>query len=183
MLDWMLASLNRLIFPFFWGGKVDLIARDVVIQSSVFGGFSLVSVQLNVWAFTFNGLVVLLGASQFGCSSFSIIHVFCMALRQVISCLTRVLLTLVPCLPFIRQSCLPGYPWMGLSLLLLINWSWLPLLFILLSRQSRPSRLTLSFWSSAVVSQLVLEALVVCSALSIGPPLGLSCFGLVLTAQ
>ena len=47
---WVLASLNRLIFPFFWGGKVDLVARDVVIQPPDFGGFSLVSVQLKVWA-------------------------------------------------------------------------------------------------------------------------------------
>ena len=31
MPDWVLASLNRLIFPFFWGDKVDLVARDVVI--------------------------------------------------------------------------------------------------------------------------------------------------------
>ena len=46
-----------------------------------------------------------------------------------------------------------------------------------------PCRLTLTFWSSTVVSQLVLEAFVVCSDLSIGPPLGLNCFGLVLTAQ
>ena len=47
---WVLASLNRLIFPFFWGGKVDLVARDVVIQPPDFGGFSLVSVQVKVWA-------------------------------------------------------------------------------------------------------------------------------------
>ena len=47
---WVLASLNRLIFPFFWGGKADLVARDVVIQPPDFGGFSLVSVQLKVWA-------------------------------------------------------------------------------------------------------------------------------------
>ena len=47
---WVLASLNRLIFSFFWGGKVDLVARDVVIQPPDFGGFSLVSVQVKVWA-------------------------------------------------------------------------------------------------------------------------------------
>jgi len=50
MPDWVLASLNRLIFPFFWGGKVDLVPRDVVIQPPDLGGFSLVSVQLKVWA-------------------------------------------------------------------------------------------------------------------------------------
>ena len=38
---WVLASLNRLIFPFFWGGKVDLVARDVVIQPPDFGRFLL----------------------------------------------------------------------------------------------------------------------------------------------
>ena len=31
MPDWVLASLNRLNFPFLWGGKVDLVARDAVI--------------------------------------------------------------------------------------------------------------------------------------------------------
>ena len=50
MPDWVLASLNRLIFLFFWGGKVDLVARNVVIQPPDFSGFSLVSVQLKVWA-------------------------------------------------------------------------------------------------------------------------------------
>ena len=47
---WVLASLNRLIFPFVWGGKADLVTRDVVIQSPDFGGFSLVSVHRKVWA-------------------------------------------------------------------------------------------------------------------------------------
>ena len=50
MPDWVLASLNRVNFLFFWGRKVDLVARDVVIQPPDFGGFSLVSVQLKVWA-------------------------------------------------------------------------------------------------------------------------------------
>ena len=54
---------------------------------------------------------------------------------------------------------------MGVSLLLLIRWWWLPLLFVLLSRQSRPSRRILSFWSFTVVSQLVLEALATWSQL------------------
>ena len=49
MPNWVMA-LNRLIFPFFYGGKVDLIPRDVVIQPPNFGGFSLESVQLKVWA-------------------------------------------------------------------------------------------------------------------------------------
>ena len=47
MPDWVLASLNRLIFPFFWGGKVDLVATGV-IQPPDFDGFSLVTVQLKV---------------------------------------------------------------------------------------------------------------------------------------
>ena len=54
---------------------------------------------------------------------------------------------------------------MGVSLLLLIRWWWLPLLFVLLSRQSRPSRRILSFWSFTVVRQLVLEALATWSQL------------------
>ena len=94
-----------------------------------------------------------------------IILLWCMARRQVKSCLTRDAFVLIPCFPFIRRSCLPGWPWMGVSLLLLIRWWWLPLLFVLLSRQSRPTRRILSFWSFTVVSQLVLEALATWSQL------------------
>ena len=93
-----------------------------------------------------------------------IILVWCMARRQVKSRLTRDALILAPCLSFIRRSCLPGVTVDGGSLLLLIRWSWLPLLFVLLSRQSRPSRRILSFWISTVMCQLVLEALAGCSA-------------------
>ena len=113
MPDWVLASLNRLIFLFFWGGKVDLVARNVVIQPPDFSGSSLVSVQLKVWALHVQWVDRFVGASQLGRSSLSIIRVFCVALRQVISCPTREVLTLVPCLPFIRRTCLPGWPWMG----------------------------------------------------------------------
>ena len=35
---------------FFWSGKRDLVARSVVIQSPLFGGFSVVDVKLKVWS-------------------------------------------------------------------------------------------------------------------------------------
>ena len=126
--------------------------------------FSLESVQLKVWALHIQWGGRFVRRFSAWMQFLFIILVWCMARRQVKSCLTRDALILVPCLPFIRRSCLPGWPWMGVSLLLLILWSWLPLLFVLLSCQSRPSRRILSFWSSTVISQLVLEALAGCSA-------------------
>ena len=152
---WVLASLNRLIFTFFWGGKVDLVTRDVAIQPPDFGGFSLVSIQLKVWALHVQWVPRFV-------RRFS-------AWMQFLFYYTRVLYGSTPgdllsyprcvdfssCLPFIRRSCLPGSPWMGVSLLLPIRWLWPLLRFVLLSRQSQPSPLNLSFWSSTVVSQLV----------------------------
>ena len=41
-------SINSLVFNFFWSGKRDLVARNVVFQSRVNGGFSVVSTELKV---------------------------------------------------------------------------------------------------------------------------------------
>ena len=43
---WVLGKLNRIIFPFFWKGKKDLVARAVVIQSRSCGGFGIVATHL-----------------------------------------------------------------------------------------------------------------------------------------
>ena len=43
-------ELNGLIFNFFWGGKRDLVARNVVIHPKKMGGFSMVSIELKVYA-------------------------------------------------------------------------------------------------------------------------------------
>ena len=45
---WVHAELARLIFPFFWRGKPDLVAREVVTQPPTAGGFSVVDIKLNV---------------------------------------------------------------------------------------------------------------------------------------
>ena len=43
---WALGKLNRIIFPFFWKGKKDLVARTVLIQSRSCGGFGIVAAHL-----------------------------------------------------------------------------------------------------------------------------------------
>ena len=43
-------ELNGLIFNLFWGGKRDLVARNVVIHPKKMGGFSMVSIELKVYA-------------------------------------------------------------------------------------------------------------------------------------
>ncbi|XP_068714291.1 uncharacterized protein [Montipora foliosa] len=47
---WVLHELNTLTFTFFWKGKRDLVARNVVCQPSLLGGFSVVSIKHKVWA-------------------------------------------------------------------------------------------------------------------------------------
>ena len=50
MPSWAKMELNGLIFNFFWGGKRDLVARNVVIHPKGMGGFSMVSIELKVYA-------------------------------------------------------------------------------------------------------------------------------------
>ena len=50
MPSWVLRELNLLVFNFFWSGKRDLVARNIVSQSSDLGGFSMVSIQLKVYS-------------------------------------------------------------------------------------------------------------------------------------
>ena len=49
MLPFVLRELNQLVFKFFLSGKRDLVARRVV-QPTSSGGFSVVDVELKVWA-------------------------------------------------------------------------------------------------------------------------------------
>ena len=44
----ILHELCTLVFAFFWSGKKDLVSRTVVVQSPLFGGFSVVAVKLKV---------------------------------------------------------------------------------------------------------------------------------------
>lgn len=48
--DWVVCELNSLVFKFFWKGKVDLVARSVVVQPCCAGGFGVVSIRLKVHA-------------------------------------------------------------------------------------------------------------------------------------
>ena len=48
--SWAKMELNTLIFNFFWGGKRDLVARNVIIHPKDMGGFSMVSIELKVYA-------------------------------------------------------------------------------------------------------------------------------------
>ena len=45
---WVHAELARLIFPFFWKGKPDLVAREVVTQPPTAVGFSVVDIKVLV---------------------------------------------------------------------------------------------------------------------------------------
>lgn len=45
MPPWVLGELSTLVFSFFWSGKCDLVSRSVVIQSPLFGGFSVLDVK------------------------------------------------------------------------------------------------------------------------------------------
>lgn len=42
--EWVVAEINKEIFSFFWSGKKDKIARNVVCQSKSAGGFGVVDV-------------------------------------------------------------------------------------------------------------------------------------------
>ena len=48
MPSWVLNELNSLVFNFFWSGKRDLVARNVLIHQRDAGGFSVVSVEFKV---------------------------------------------------------------------------------------------------------------------------------------
>ena len=50
MPQWVLRELNKAVFNFFWNGKPDLVTRDVIVQPPFSGGFSVVNIQLKVWA-------------------------------------------------------------------------------------------------------------------------------------
>ena len=48
MLPCIAHELCSLVFKFFWSGKKDLVSHSVVVQSPLFGGFSVVDVKLKV---------------------------------------------------------------------------------------------------------------------------------------
>ena len=50
MPAWVLKELNALVFNFFWKGKRDLVSRSVVVQPTVFAGFSVVNVKFKVFS-------------------------------------------------------------------------------------------------------------------------------------
>ena len=50
MPPWVCKELNRIIFNFFWSGKRDLVARNVVVQPPDLGDFSVVSIRLKVYS-------------------------------------------------------------------------------------------------------------------------------------
>ena len=50
MPSWVLHELNHSVFQFFYNGKPDLVTLDVLVQPPSCGGFSVVNVQLKVWA-------------------------------------------------------------------------------------------------------------------------------------
>ena len=47
---WVLSELERLVFNFFWSGKRDLVARNVLFHPKEAGGFSVVSIRYKVFS-------------------------------------------------------------------------------------------------------------------------------------
>ena len=43
--DWVIKEINTVLFDFFWSGKKDLVARNVVVQPRSSGGFGIVDVS------------------------------------------------------------------------------------------------------------------------------------------
>ena len=50
MPPWVQRELSILVFSFFWSGKRELVSRSVVIQPSLFAGFSVVDIKFKVWS-------------------------------------------------------------------------------------------------------------------------------------
>ena len=108
MPSWVAKELSSLAFSIFWSGKHELVSRSVVIQSPLFGGFSVVSVQYEVWALL-GQWVKRLASSSAGWSSLISFGLW----RPLVVCLPssfpgRFLLTPGFCHLFIPLSFWPG---------------------------------------------------------------------------
>lgn len=65
MPGWVEKELPRLVFSFSWSGKRELVSRSTVVQSHIFGGFSVVNVKFKVYV---SSLMSLWFTSSFGVS-------------------------------------------------------------------------------------------------------------------
>ena len=117
MPQWVLRELNKVVFNFFWNGKPDLVTRDVIAQPPLSGGFSVINIQLKVWALLLQwvkrfslSLSTWVSFFSFWCGQgFAASPVRLVSLVQVgcrfsifLSCLLGGLLTLPSCLVGIR---------------------------------------------------------------------------------
>lgn len=50
MPSWVRREMNYSVFQFYYNGKPDLVTREAIVQPPSCGGFSVVNVQLKVWA-------------------------------------------------------------------------------------------------------------------------------------
>ena len=114
-------ELSRLVFSFFWSGKRELVSRSTVVQSHLFGGFSVVNVKFKVYA--------LLGqwVKRFASSPMSLLSCRCGSRRLSVFPLLLCFLglfrsTLGSCRSFIRLFCPPGVASMVLFLPPTIPW-------------------------------------------------------------
>ena len=163
MPPWALKELSSLAFSFFWSGKCELVLRSVVLQPSLFGGFSVVDVKLKVWPL-FDQWVRRFTSSSSGWVSFmSFGFNFHFGLTFI---LVPPLLTFFPsCIPITPGSCHPsiglffflGAVWMGLFRCLVMPSSMarLPLMSVPLCQSRVPRPVTCSFcpkvWSLHIV--------------------------------
>ena len=102
------SELAKLIFPFFWKGKRDLMARVVVTQPPTAGGFSVVDIKLKVASLLVQWLLRYASSPSGWVTLFSYwVSVQFMPLLTL-SWPTRLLFILAFCPLSIVLCCLPG---------------------------------------------------------------------------
>ena len=105
---WVHAKLAKLIFPFFWKWKPDLVAQDVVTQPPTAGGFPVVNIKLKVVPCWFSGYGATPPPRPAGRQSFFSGFLINYMLLLTLSWPTRSLFILAFCPPAIVPCCLPG---------------------------------------------------------------------------
>ena len=103
-------ELARLIFPFFWKGKPDLVAREVVTQPPTAGGFSVVDIKLKVSSLLVQWIrrYASSPSSWVPFFSFWFSNQFHATIDAVLANPSAYYSSILPLPPFIVPCCLPG---------------------------------------------------------------------------
>ena len=175
---WVHAELARLIFPFFWKGNPDLVAREVVTQPPTAGGFSVVDIKLKVSSLLVQWILRYASSPSGWVTIFSFwfSNQYHATIDDVLANPSAYYSGLLP--PFIVPCCLPGGKSKGriLNATPLLSLVHFPLIIAVLSLRPLLSMFTNFYCLRAVRPPIVLRN----SALSMenytGPPLGVSSF-------